>query len=144
MRENREKLVRNLIENFTEVFRNVHKNQKFPFDDLVLTRQQMIIVLFINEKKGTASAKEIAEFLRVTPGAVTQFVDGLVKNGLVKRTENNTDRRSLNIELTEAAKEKFDRFKKECFNKMAQSFDNLDISELEQFVALTEKIKAPR
>ncbi len=143
MEYNRVKLVRNLIENFTQVFRDAHKDQKFPFGNLVLTRQQMMIVFFLNEKKGVASAKEIVEFLHVTPGAVTQFIDGLVKNGLVERTENNTDRRSVNIGLTKRAMKKFDCFKEECFNKMAQSFDDLNIQELEQLVVLTEKIKAP-
>ena len=144
MEEYRDKLLRSLIENFTQIFRNAHKGQKFPFGDSVLTRQQMMIIFFINEKKGVASVKEIVEFLCVTPGAVTQFIDGLVKNNLVERVENNSDRRSVNIALTKMAEEKFDRFKKECFNKMAQSFNSLDIQELEQFIALTEKIKTPR
>jgi len=143
MEDNREKLLKNLIENFTQIFRGMHKEQKFPFGGLVLTRQQMMIMLFVNEKKENASVKEIVEFLQVTPGAVTQFVDGLVKNGLVERVESNMDRRSINIRLTQMAKEQFCYFKKNCINKMTRSFDGLNIKELEQFVALTEKIKAP-
>jgi len=143
MEDNREKLLRNLIENFTQIFRDMHKEQKFPFGDLVLTRQQMMIMFFINEKKGGVSAKEIAEFLKVTAGAVTQFIDGLVKNGLVERAESNTDKRSMDIGLTKMAKEKFDHFKKDYMDKINQAFDELNNQELKQFIGLTEKIKTP-
>lgn len=143
MEDKREKLLRNLIENFTQIFRDMHKEQKFPFGDLVLTRQQMMIMLFINEKKEIASIKEITEFLQVTPGAVTQFIDGLVKNKLVERVESDTDRRSINIRLTKMAEEKFDYLKKDYIDKITQAFKGLDNKELEQFVVLTEKIKAP-
>jgi DNA-binding MarR family transcriptional regulator len=143
MEDNREKLLKNLIENFTQIFRDMHKEQKFPFGDLVLTRQQMMIMFFINEKKGVVSAKEIAESLRVTAGAITQFIDGLVKNGLVERVESNMDKRSMDIKLTKMAKEKFDHFKKDYMDKINQAFNGLNNKELEQFIELTEKIKMP-
>lgn len=143
MEDNREKLLRNLIENFTKIFRDMHKDQKFPFGDLVLTRQQMMIMLFVNENKENVSVKEIVEFLQVTPGAVTQFIDGLVKNGLVERVESNIDRRSVNIRLTKIAEEQFDYFKKDYINKITQAFDGLNNEELNRFVELTEKVKAP-
>lgn len=143
MVDNRQKLLRNLIENFSQIFRDMHKDQKFPFGDLFLTRQQMMVMFFINEKERAVSAKEISEFLQVTPGAITQFIDGLVKNELVERAGSDIDKRSINIRLTEATKKKFDYLKKDFIEKITQAFNGLDNEELNRFVELTEKVKAP-
>lgn len=142
MSDNRQKLLRILIKNFSQIFRDMHKDQRFPFGGLILTRQQIMILFFIKEKGDSVFAKEISEFLHVTAGAVTQFIDGLVKNKLVERVENNSDRRSASIRLTAATKKRFDYLKKDSINKITKIFNELNIKELEQFVTLTEKIKA--
>jgi len=136
----REKLLEDLIDKLVSVFRGIHKEQNFPFGKLVLSRQQMMIMFFINENKGAASVKEIIRFLRVTPGAVTQFVDGLVKKKLVKREANSGDRRSVNIKLTAAVEKKLRLFKRSYIKTTSQAFQGLSNRELEQFISLIEKI----
>lgn len=144
MGDNRQKLLKALIQNFSQIFRDIHKEQKFSFGNLVLTRQQMMIMFFINEKGRAVSAKEVAEFLHVTAGAITQFVDGLVKNKLVERKENSADRRSLDIDLTKKTKREFDYLKNDSIKKITMAFSKLSNSELKQFVYLTGKVKASR
>jgi DNA-binding MarR family transcriptional regulator len=136
----REKLLEDLIDKLVSVFRGIHKEQNFPFGKLVLSRQQMMIMFFINENKGAASVKEIIRFLRVTPGAVTQFVDGLVKKKLVKREANSGDRRSVNIKLTAAVEKKLRLFKRSYIKTTSQAFQGLSNRELGQFIGLIEKI----
>lgn len=144
MGDNRQRLLKALIQNFSQIFRDMHKEQKFPFGNLVLTRQQMMIMFFINEKGRAVSAKEVAEFLHVTAGAITQFVDGLVKNKLVERKENSADRRSLDIDLTKKTKREFDYLKSDSIKKITMAFSKLSNGELEQFVVLTGKVKGSR
>lgn len=141
MDKNRQELLRALIEKFSSAMKNMHAGQSFPFGDFMLSHQQIMILFFIAKKKGGASVKELAKFINVTPGAITQFVDGLVEKKLVGRKEDARDRRSTSIKLTPAAAKKFNRFEKDYFVAVSLAFDNLSSEELEQFGRLVGKIK---
>lgn len=143
MINNRQKLLENLIESFAHVLHSINTGQNFPFGDFMLGHQQIMILLFVYKKKETVSVKEIAKFLHVTPGAVTQFIDGLVLKKLVRREENILDRRSINIRLTAATQKQFNDFKKRYFASANKSFENLSDDELKQFIRLIKKISVP-
>lgn len=143
MAGNRQELLKNLIAKFTQAIRDMHQGQSFPFGDFMLGKQQIMILFFIDEQKGATAVKELAKFLQVTPGAVTQFVDGLVEKKLVKREENLNDRRSIDIKLTETTKKQFNDFKKNYLANAGKSFSGFSDQELEQFIGLVKKIKAP-
>jgi DNA-binding MarR family transcriptional regulator len=54
---------------------------------------------------GTAPGRNLAEWLAVKPPSITALVDGLVRRGLVDRTEDADDRRRITIALTPAGAE---------------------------------------
>lgn len=139
----RQKLLENLIESFTQAIHGINVGQNFPFGNFMLGRQQIMILLFVYNKKEATPIKEIAKFLNVTPGAVTQFIDGLVLKKLVRREENILDRRSINIRLTAATQKQFNDFKKIYFASASKSFEGLNNKELEQFIELVKKISIP-
>jgi DNA-binding MarR family transcriptional regulator len=141
MNDNRQELLQILIERFMEAAQSMHANQNFPFGNFVLGRQQLMILFFVFKKEGLASVKEIAKFLRVTPGAVTQFINALVIKGLVKREENITDRRSVYIKLTDLSKKKFDDFRRSYLISAGQVFSDLSIQDLKKLTSLLSKIK---
>ena len=144
MNDKRQELLQILIKNSTQVFHDMNKEQEFPFGNMILRRQQMMIMFFLSENKGIAPVKEIAKFLQVTPGAVTQFVDGLVKKKLVEREGSKTDGRSTNIKLSLTTKAKFDDFKKSYLTNVSRTFSGLSEKELEQFIKFIGKMKVPR
>jgi DNA-binding MarR family transcriptional regulator len=51
---------------------------------------------------GTAGVTDLARAAEVNPGAMTRLLDRLETKGLVTRSADPTDRRALNIELTDA------------------------------------------
>jgi len=112
LKTDREKILNTLINKLIQVIKGMHNNQNFPFGDLMLNRQQVMILFFIADKQNGALVKELANFLQVTPGAITQFVDVLVKYKLVKRETDMNDRRSTRMILSKSAKNKFQKFKK--------------------------------
>jgi DNA-binding MarR family transcriptional regulator len=144
MNDKRQELLRDLIEKFTQTAYNMHTRHGFSFGDFILRKQQISILFFIYEKSEEASVKEIAEFLHVTSGAVTQFVDGLIEKRLVKREENLTDRRGINIKLTESTKKQFNNFKKKYLADASKTFNGLTDKELQLFIKLLKKIETPR
>lgn len=143
MNDNRQQLLQELLESFSKVAHSMHSDKCFPLGGGSLTKQQFTILFFIFENNGSASVKEIANFLKVTPGAVTQFVDRLVVNKLVARTESKTDRRVTNIELTANMKKQFMKIKKSYLISAGKVFSSLSDTELSQLVKLLQKIENP-
>jgi DNA-binding MarR family transcriptional regulator len=142
MENSRQELLKNLIEKITRVIQDIHKEQHFPYGNLVLRRQQMMIMFFINKNKGNASVNDIAKFLRVTPSAVTQFVDELVEKKLVEREKNINDRRGINIKLSPKTKEKFSKFEKDYLIGASKTFGSLSDEEINDLIRLLGKIKS--
>lgn len=141
MENKRHKILQELITRLTKVIHSTHKEQCFSFDGIALRRQEMVILFFIYEKKGSASVKEIAKFINVTSGAVTQFIDGLVEKKLVKRETDLIDRRQVNIKLMPNVKNDFVNFKKKFIESFSQSFSGLSDVELQQLIKLLTKVK---
>lgn len=141
-KKSREKLVQTLITKLIKAIKNIHQRQNFPFGNYILSRQQIMILFFIREKKSAGVAvKDLAKFLSVTPGAVTQFVDSLVKYKLVVRRAGIKDRRLTKIKLSPSAKTKFQKFQKEYLTSANAAFSSLKYQELQEFIKLIDKIK---
>jgi DNA-binding MarR family transcriptional regulator len=87
------------------------------------------------------SIKDLASKLNITSGAVSQFVDGLFKAGIIVRIENNKDRRALRVMIDKKAQEKFEFFKKEYFACLNKIFEGLNEHEISQLANLMKKIK---
>lgn len=142
MKDERQKLLQALIQKLTEVFHYTRKDHCFSFDGLALRRQEMMILFFLNEKQGQASVKEIAKFLNVTSGAVTQFTDGLVDKKLVERRVDLIDRRQVNIKLMPNVKNDFSSFKNKYLESISESFSILSDDELRQLISLLGKVSS--
>ena len=54
--------------------------------------------------------KTLAEKVKLTSGAVSIIVDALVKNGLLERRHNSSDRRAVDIVLSAAGREKVTQY----------------------------------
>ncbi len=143
MTVNRQKILKELIEKLHYALKEMHAGQSFPFGEYLLNQQQVIILFFVAKNNGEASLKELVKLMRVTAGAVTQFVDALVEKKLLIREEGVRDRRSINIKLTEEAKKHFKHFKDNYFSAVSQVFEDFSAEELVQFGYLISKIKKP-
>lgn len=72
--------------------------------NLHLTIAQLRSLFFISDQVNTTAGK-LAAAQNVTPTNITGIVDRLVKKGLVKRTEDSRDRRSLSLQTTDKGEE---------------------------------------
>lgn len=140
MDKERQKLLESLLAKMGQAIKDMHHLGTLPFGSLRLSRPQFVILLYIAPKKGGATVKELAKFMQITPGAITQFVNVLVTEKLVSRQSASPDRRIISLKLTEKAKRQFGRFKAEYFKKISTSFARLSTPEIAQFIRLIEKI----
>lgn len=136
----RTQLLEQLLNHLGSISRIIRAPHGFSFDDIVLTRPQLHIFFFVAHHKNGVSGKDLAQFLNVTKGAVSQFINSLVEKNLVKREEDTKDRRLQRITLTEFAQSRLEQFEKSYYASLFQLFDNLTDKELKQLVALLEKV----
>ncbi|MFC1988012.1 MarR family winged helix-turn-helix transcriptional regulator [Chloroflexota bacterium] len=140
MSHDRRELLQALAEKMASVVRRVHAGQGFKFSEFILRPPQVRILFFIARQNEEVAVKDLAEMLNVTPGAVTQFVDGMVDMDLVRREEDAKDRRIIRVKLTELARSKLREFRKSYLTAASRAFDVLSDAEIGELVRLLNKV----
>lgn len=141
MKSPRHQLIKALVETMSCVTRTVTSAKNIPFHGCTLSQSEARVMMYIAQSpEGSMSVKELAQTLRVTSGAITQTIDGLVENNLVTRRESKSDRRVLDIALTKKAHEEFAAFQKKYFTGIAPVFEVLSDAEIEQLTRLLSKV----
>ncbi|MCG7529350.1 MarR family transcriptional regulator [Streptomyces sp. OfavH-34-F] len=73
--------------------------------DLDLHRQEFDTLHKLAGRGGTAAPSELAADLDLAPASVTGRLDALERRGFVRRTPSTTDRRRVDVELTDEGRE---------------------------------------
>jgi len=84
--------------------------------------------------------RELAARQRVSPPAITKHVDRLERDGLVERTQSQSDRRRVGLTLTAEGKRLLRRVRSRRTAWLAQRLDGLDAAELEAIEAAVEPL----
>ena len=58
-------------------------------------------ILIILKEHGCMTQRDLTEHLDIRPGSASEIISKLERNGLVKRTTNESDRRTVDLTLTE-------------------------------------------
>jgi DNA-binding MarR family transcriptional regulator len=127
-------------------FKAMDRFQRKILAELGLTSAQFSILSHLWEKD-QIPFKELAARCFCTRPTVTGIVDSLEKKGLVKRTNNVLDRRSLLVELTpeghklELKAPKLDKM----FSKRYSSMNSDDLAKLEELLKkFLQELEFPR
>ncbi len=135
----REDLLQALIERLNMVMRMTRpRNEGQPPP---LSPPHMHIFFSIAMDKEGKSVKELAEISGVTPGAISQFVNNLVKNGMVQREIDPRDRRVVRLKATEQALRHHNRMKREFYASTKRVFDVLSDEDIRQLLNILGKIE---
>ena len=110
------------------------------FYSKVLTEKNLTIpqfsLLILGVDEGALPMSEIAERMYIASPSVTNLVDRLEKQNMVKRTPHPDDRRSYLIEVLPEGRKVVDEIRKLTVGKMAvklESFSERDIEVIQQF-----------
>jgi DNA-binding MarR family transcriptional regulator len=137
----REDLLQTLVQRMMSVMRHVRHPAPPPGEPPLSPPQANILFTIAHRKNGIA-VKELADFTGVTPGAITQFVDGLVQKGLVTREGDPADRRVVRLKVTQLARDQFEKFRREHLSSFSKVFDVLDNEEIIQLITIMDKIES--
>ena len=97
-------------------------------------------VLAIIATEGPINVKTLARYLLVSPGAATQHVAALEKDGAISRVMSDKDRREIIVELTSHGKELYAQIRAKRLLLYEEVFGGLDEAELHQLVILLTKV----
>lgn len=94
------------VQKLIKLFFKFHKTKWWhPDPSLGFKRSEMRLIFIVNDLEKHLSRKvsvsDISNFLRVTSPSVTHLLNSLEQKGIVVRTQDELDRRSVRVELTE-------------------------------------------
>lgn len=110
----------------------------------VLTKEDLspalMGILLTIQRMQPVSGREIAEEMRITKGAVAQFVETLHQLGLVERDTDVHDRRISHVSLSRHGTVKLRKLEKARNGLITELTEKLSDAELKQAISINEKI----
>ncbi len=103
-----------------------------------LPRFDVMAALYRRREGVTMS--ELSRMLLVSNGNATTVVDRLEKDGLVKRTSSETDRRTVHVALTPEGLRQFETLAADHEGEVNGFFGDLTEAELDQLTALLKRM----
>ena len=104
-----------------------------------ITVEQFHVLRYV--RRGPGSMSELATAKNISRPAISQAVDVLVKKGLLTRVHSTTDRRYVELALTEEGNALLDAVFKETRGWMKERMGELTPEELETIVRAMEIMK---
>jgi DNA-binding MarR family transcriptional regulator len=105
-----------------------------------LTMHQMQALFFIKHEQ-PVRMRELADELRISPGSATLLVDRLVESGWLTRVQDDSDRRTICLELSAEAKKKLAEVMTRRMKHAGSMLDKLgpkDLQELDRILGLLQ------
>jgi len=99
-------------------------------------------VLLMIERRGTVKATDIAELFGLAPRTVTDTLDGMERNGLVRREPDPKDRRAKRIVITDAGRQAVAATEPIRRELIDQVIGTLDAGEREAFGRILGKLES--
>lgn len=101
---------------------------------------QKRILIVLQETGGSMTQRELTERLGIQPGSASEVIAKLEAAGYLKRTTSEADRRTADVELTEAGKAAAANAKEERTRRHEEMFSCLSENEKNQLLSLLEKV----
>ncbi|ATF11279.1 MarR family transcriptional regulator [Brevibacillus sp. HB1.4B] len=128
----------NFEELYIQLQRKVSAESHKRLDPLVSGSQAML--LRILDMNGPQKASSIAERMNITPGAVTSLADKLIACGYATRNRDNTDRRVVQLDITDQGKEILQQYKAVVRNTIEQFFAGVSDEDKQHLVRIYRQV----
>ncbi|MFO1132962.1 MAG: MarR family transcriptional regulator [Hyphomicrobiales bacterium] len=98
------------------------------------------VMAALYRRRDGATMSELSRMLLVSNGNATAVVDRLEKDGLVRRTASETDRRTVYVALTPEGLRQFERLAADHEREVNTLFSDLSDADVEQVTALLKRM----
>jgi DNA-binding MarR family transcriptional regulator len=104
-----------------------------------LTPTQAFILWYLN-RNGQTKASDLAKVAGLSPGAVTQVCDELVRENFVVRSRSSDDRRVVNIDISDEGRNLVSKMELERSKMMRLVFEELSAEEADVYLHVIERV----
>jgi DNA-binding MarR family transcriptional regulator len=108
-----------------------------------VTASQLEALMLLHQAGCAVSMHQLAENQSITPSSATQLVDRLVRMGLVERLREDEDRRLVRVQLSEAARQRFEEMMRLHLRSLAAITEQLSDDDLRTLVDLLARLAQP-
>jgi DNA-binding MarR family transcriptional regulator len=135
----RRKVVEETYNVLRRLMMGLHGRMRRGLTERGMTLPQMFLLRFLVEK-GTATPKELAGRMGVTPGNITGLVNKLEAAGLVTRSRGNKDRRVVELRPTGKAKRGVEAVHAAAVEGLMGAFERWSTDEIQRLKTALERI----
>ena len=118
----------------------VYQYSRLMLKQYGITSPQYIALKVLANAEEPLSSVALSKQLKVTPANVTAIVDRLEKKGYVQRTRKAQDRRTVQLELTDAGVEFTSQLVDLMEEKVIEQLYHLDASDVDALLRTLEKL----
>lgn len=118
--------------------RNLGHTMRFLFEGKG-SQKRVLIILY---ETGGITQRELTERMGIQPGSASEVIGKLEKAGLIERKSSQADRRTVDIQLTEAGRKEAEEAALQRKIRHREMFSCLSDDEKAALLSLTEKINS--
>ncbi len=107
-----------------------------------VTPAKLRVMQIVHMKGGWTTPKALATQMGVSQATITGLVDKLAKDGLVHRAQSETDRRQVNVMLTDDGRAALSRAPDALQQRFVREFERLEDWEQAQLLSSLERVAA--
>jgi DNA-binding MarR family transcriptional regulator len=119
----------------------LHRAENATFNELGLASRKHLIMMAIDSLKSPVMVSDVARWLDRNPNTISMLVDQLEEAGLVKRTRDLSDHRSVRLELTPQSKKLLKDGKTVSEKLIQDAFSDVTPEELVQLATILRKVR---
>jgi len=109
-----------IVQEMKTILCSIKRNMKNSFNNFNLTAPQGMLIEILR-RYGEMKISDLSKKMGLSNSTVSGIVDRLEKQGLIKRTRSNEDRRVIYVNVTDKFKNEF----QENFKKIEQEFEDI-------------------
>ncbi|MFZ0446343.1 MAG: MarR family transcriptional regulator [Bacillus sp. (in: firmicutes)] len=124
-----------------DLFEFMARCPKIPMQEpQEFTRGEIGILVYLHFNSDSVTSGDLSESLSVSTGRVATALKGLEKKGFIIRQTDLSDKRRVNVLITEAGRKLVRDKHQHGIEKMVKALQKLDEEEAIEFVRLVKKI----
>lgn len=137
--KSRQQIIKELFETQDIAKRSMHIHMRAVVEGHSISRSQLELLFTIKQDQPT-TAKQLAEKLHLTPGAISQFIEELSEQSLVTREVDPGDRRRQLLRLSPEGDKLIRAFDRRRRAIMERVIENLSDEELVIWLKIHQKL----
>jgi len=135
----REQLIEAIFATMQQLHRTSNASLQISMKKPDISHTQIELLLIVKQRQ-PVNVKDLAAHMRLTPGAITQLLEGLAERNYVAREPAEYDRRITNISLTPTGARRLKDLWEQRKAMLRQVMETLDTEELAVMLRVQEKM----